>query len=175
MTIEYICNKCLDAIRNQGYSDSTVFNYEGVVRRFKIFCDERNVSDYSSKIGTAYAEDVISNKTGAFSKNRYHQQGRFYRLIDSYYLTGSFDFSMIKTGRIIPDNEMHQLIYMDYQNYLHTVYENYNTIHFYEYGMYCLLQYMDRLNFQGFNDIKSDIIISYIKSMKLTRQRQVLC
>ncbi len=175
MTIENICNKCIQAIKDCGYNDSTVFNYEGVIRRFKYFCNERNVSDYSSEIGKAYAEDVISKKTGKFSKNRYHQQGRFFRLIDSYYYTGSFEFSMLKHGKIIPDNKLHQSVYCDYQAYLRQIYENENTIHFYEYGMYCLLQYINTLNILSFNDLRSDVIISYIKSTKQTRQREILC
>lgn len=175
MTIENICSKCIQAIKDQGYNNSTIFNYEGVIRRFKSFCSERNVSDYSSEIGKAYAEDVISKKTGKFSKNRYHQQGRFFRLIDSYYLTGTFEFAMIKVGRILPDNEIHQSVYSDYQAYLRQIYANDNTIHFYEYGMYCLLQYIDKINLLNLQDIKSEVIISYIKNTKQTRQREVLC
>ncbi|MDD3139571.1 MAG: hypothetical protein PHX08_11435 [Lachnospiraceae bacterium] len=44
MTIDSICMACINAIRNAGYNESTVFNYEGVVRRFKHFCSARNVT-----------------------------------------------------------------------------------------------------------------------------------
>ena len=91
MTIDSICGACINAIRNTGYNESTVFNYEGVVRRFKQFCAERNVTVYCCEVGKAYADDVISSKTKSFSLNRYHTQGRFIRLIDSYFLTGIFD------------------------------------------------------------------------------------
>ena len=94
MTINEICDACITAVRDAGYNESTVFNYEGVVRRFKQFCQKRNVTEYTSKIGQAYANDVISAKSGSFSLNRYHTQGRFFRLIDSYFVTGAFDFSM---------------------------------------------------------------------------------
>ena len=107
MTIDEICSACINAIRAEGYNESTIFNYEGVIRRFKQFCKELDITVYSSEIGKAYADDVISKKTGKFSKNRYHTQGRFYRLIDSYFSTGTFDFSLVKKGRIIPDNEEH--------------------------------------------------------------------
>lgn len=96
MTIDEICEACINALRLEGYNESTIFNYEGVIRRFKQFCKDRQVTLYSSEIGKVYADDVISKKTGKFSKNRYHTQGRFYRLIDSYFSTGIFDFSLVK-------------------------------------------------------------------------------
>lgn len=143
MTIDSICEACINSIRDAGYNTSTVFNYEGVVRRFKQFCFKRNATEYSCEIGKAYADDVISAKTGKFSLNRYPTQGRFIRLIDSYFLTGLFDFAIVKKERITPDNPIHKVIYQDYQTYLHNFYENENTFHFYEYGMYCLLQFLD--------------------------------
>lgn len=94
MTIDEICSACINELRVEAYNESTIFNYEGVIRRFKQFCKERNVTLYSSEIGKAYAEDVISKKTGKFSKNRYHTQGRFYRLIDSYFLLENLIFRL---------------------------------------------------------------------------------
>ncbi len=175
MTIDEICSACINALHAESYNESTIFNYEGVIRRFKQFCKERDVTMYSSEIGKAYADDVISKKTGKFSKNRYRIQGRFYRLIDSYFSTGTFDFSLMKKGRIVPDNEEHQKIYAEYQNYLLTIYDNANTRHFYEYGMYCLLQF---LNGKGIIDIKQlslSLIMDYIKATKTARQREMMC
>lgn len=175
MTIDEICSACINALRAEGYNESTIFNYEGVIRRFKQFCEERNITLYSSESGKAYADDVISKKTGKFSKNRYHTQGRFYRLIDSYFSTGSFDFSLMKKGRIIPDNEDHQKIYVEYQDYLLTSYDNVNTRHFYEYGMYCLLQFLNGKEITDINKLTPTLIMEYIKATKTTRQREMLC
>ena len=175
MTIDEICSACINELRVEAYNESTIFNYEGVIRRFKQFCKERNVTLYSSEIGKAYAEDVISKKTGKFSKNRYHTQGRFYRLIDSYFSTGKFDFSLIKKGRIIPDNENHQKIYKEYQDYLLRIYDNDNTRHFYEYGMYCLLQFLNGKGIHDIEQLSSVFIMEYIKTTKINRQREMLC
>lgn len=175
MNIDTICAKCIEAVKDAGFNDSTIFNYEGVIRRFKSFCLERGVTEYSTEIGKLYADDVISRKTGKFSKHRYHSQGRFFRLIDSYYQTGRFDFSIMKHGKIIPDNDIHQLMYSNYQKYLRAIYDNENTIHFYEYGMYCLLQYLNQLNILSFDNVTADTIIKYLKRTKKTRQREVLC
>ena len=175
MKIDTICDECINAIKDAGYNDSTIFNYQGVIRRFKAFCKEKGATDYSPDIGKQYAEDVISKKTGKFSLNRYHTQGRFFRLIDSYYQTGQFDFSMMKHGKIIPDNEPHQLMYSDYQKYLRDIYDNENTVHFYEYGMYCLLQYLNQLDVISFDDVTAETIIGYLKVTKQIRQREVLC
>lgn len=175
MTIDEICAACINALRSEGYNESTIYNYEGVIRRFKQFCEEQDVTLYSSEIGKSYADDVISKKTGRFSKNRYHTQGRFYRLIDSYYSTGTFDFSLMKKGRIIPDSEIHQKVYKEYQDYLWEIYENANTRHFYEYGMYCLLQFLNDKNIEDIAQLSSVLIMEYIKSTKTSRQREMLC
>lgn len=175
MTIETICDSCIKAVTDAGYNEATIFNYEGVVRRFKKFCIERDVIEYSRVIGKQYADDVISKKTGEFSKNRYYTQGRFIRLIDSYDITGIFDFSVVERGKISPTNQQHKTIYKDYQKYLHSIYNNENTIHFYEYGMYCVLQFLDNLGIYDLCDIQSHMVIKYIKETKQSRKREVLC
>lgn len=175
MTIDTICELCLQAVTDAGYNESTIFNYQGVVRRFKKFCTEKGVIEYSCDIGRQYTDDVISKKTGKFSKNRYHTQGRFIRLIDSYFNTGTFDFSVIKRGKISPANQQHKIIYKNYQKYLRSIYDNENTIHFYEYGMYCILQFFDNFGVYDLCDIQSHMVIRYIKETKQTRQREVLC
>lgn len=175
MKIESICSLCLEAVVNVGYNESTIRNYRGVIRRFKKFCSARSVQVYSCDIGKLYADDVISSKTGKYSKNRYHTQGRFIRLLDSYFMTGEFDFAVVKKGKISPTNQKHKLIYNKYQSYLHSIYDNENTVSFYEYGMYCLLQYLNELKIFYLSDLQSHIIIKYISQTKLTRQRGVLC
>lgn len=175
MTIKTICELCLQAVTDAGYNESTILNYQGVIRRFKKFCIEKNVTEYSHDIGKQYANDVISKKTGKFSKNRYHTQGRFIRLIDSYFDTGTFDFSVVKRGKISPENQQHKIIYEDYQKYLRSIYDNDNTIHFYEYGMYCVLDFLDNICVYDLCDLQPYMVIRYIKETKQTRQREVLC
>ena len=94
MNIDTICALCIEALRNAGYNESTVFNYQGVIRRFKAICKAKNVQEYTTELGKLYADDVISRKTGKFSQNRYHTQGRFIRLINSYIRDGQFDFNV---------------------------------------------------------------------------------
>ena len=50
MTIETICDACIRAVKDAGYNESTIFNYKGVVRRFKKFCVERGAIEYSCDI-----------------------------------------------------------------------------------------------------------------------------
>ena len=38
MTIDAICTLLIDSLKDAGYNNSTIFNYQGVVRRFKAFC-----------------------------------------------------------------------------------------------------------------------------------------
>lgn len=94
MDITTVCTLLINALKGAGYNDSTIFNYQGAVRRFKVFCEEHEVTEYNHEIGKLYADAVVSPKTGKFSKERYHLQGRFIRLIDSYVSSGQFDFSI---------------------------------------------------------------------------------
>lgn len=175
MIIETICALCIEAIRNAGYNESTIRNYERLIGRFKLFCKEKEIIEYSCDIGQQFANDVITKRSGKFSLNRYHTQGRFIRLVDSYFNTNEFDFSINKRGKVSPDNPKHKIDYEEYQCYLHSTYTNKNTIHFYEYGMYCLLQFLNNHDITELKLVKIDIVFQYIKEAKLTRQREVLC
>ncbi len=62
MIIETICDSCIKAVRVAGYNESTIFNYEGVIRRFKKFCIERDVIAYSRDIGEQYAMMLTARK-----------------------------------------------------------------------------------------------------------------
>ena len=175
MKIDTICALLIEALREAGYNESTVFNYQGVIRRFKVFYNDKGVIEYTPAFGKIYADDVISKKTGAFSKNRYHTQGRFIRLIDSYFITGHFDFSVLARGKVIPSNQCHRNIYSDYGKFLRSEYSNENTIHFYEYGLYYLLQYLDGLGVADIEFLTPEIVIRYIQNSKHCRQREILC
>lgn len=41
MNIDMICNALLDALAEVGYHEHTIFNYKGVIRRFKAFCEKK--------------------------------------------------------------------------------------------------------------------------------------
>lgn len=114
MKIHTICNALLETLAEASYNESTLFNYRGVIRRFHAFSKEKGASEYTPELGQAYADDVISKKTGKFSKQRYFSQGRFARLLTSYYYKGSFDLSTMKRGKKEPDNEDLNKLYHEY-------------------------------------------------------------
>ena len=175
MDINNICALLIDALHGAGYNESTIFNYNGVIRRFKAFSKERGQTAYTPAYGKMYAEDVVSVKTGKFSSNRFYTQDRFIRFLDSYFLTGTFDFSVKTRGRVAPNNQNYQLIYQEYGSYLRLTYSNENTARFYEYEMYCLLQYMDSVCITDIGALTPNIIVKYLKNSKLSRQRAILC
>ena len=83
---------------------------------------------------------------------------------------------MTITGeKILPTNQKHKIIYKKYQSYLHSIYDNENTVHFYEYGMYCVLQYLNEYKIFDLLNLQSHTVIKYISQTKVTRQREVLC
>lgn len=176
MDINTVCTLLIDALKDAGYNDSTVFNYQGAVRRFKIFCKENDVTEYSYEIGKLYADSVISPKTGKFSKERYHLQGRFIRLIDSYINTGQFDFSTTTRSRVQPSKEYYHKVYVNYCSYLKSEYDNENTRHFYEYGMYSFLSFLEgKEDIVPLEDLTVSVLLDYVKHSKPERQRGILC
>lgn len=175
MKIDTICNSLLETLVEAEYSESTLFNYKGVIRRFKAFCKEKGVSVYTPDLGQAYADDVISKKTGKFSTQRYFSQGRFARLLTSYYCTGAFDLSVMRRGRKEPNNEDLNKLYHEYISYLREKYSNENTVQFYDYGVFCLFQYLASIQIYKLGEISAATIAAYLKTTKQNRQRAVLC
>ena len=64
MDINTVCTLLIEALKNAGYNESTIFNYQGAVRRFKTFCKERGATEYSYEIGLLFANAVNSPKPG---------------------------------------------------------------------------------------------------------------
>ena len=176
MDINTVCTLLIAALKDAGYNDSTIFNYQGAVRRFKSFCKEHDVTEYSYEIGKIYADAVISPKTGKFSKERYHLQGRFFRLINSYVSTGQFDFSTATRLRRQPSGEYYRKVYSDYCSYLKGKYDNKNTRHFYEYGMYSFLSFLEKMEDAfSLEALIASVVLDYVKHSKPERQRGILC
>ena len=175
MKIDTICNSLLETLIQAGYNENTIFNYKGVIRRFKAFCKEKEAFEYTPELGQSYADDVISKKTGKFSKQRYFSQGRFTRLLTSYYYTGSFDLSVMKRRRKEPENQNLNKLYYEYDSYLREKYSNENTVRFYDYEVFCFFQYLDSIQIYGLREISAATIVDYLRTMKQSRQRAVLC
>jgi len=175
MTNEAICTAVIEALREARYNESTIFNYQGVIRRFYQFCSEHGMTEYTPSFGNLYANDVISKKTGEFSLNRYYTQGRFIRLLDSYYETGIFDFSAQLKGKSVPKHKKHFQIYDQYQEYLRQIYSNENTIYYYEYELLSFFQFLESMEIYSADLITVKIIMQYISASRQNRQRAVLC
>lgn len=176
MDLDTICSLLIDALRDAKYSPNTVFLYQGEVRRFKVFCRGKGITDYTSATGKVYADDVISPKTGKYSAERHFLHGRLTRLLDSYVNTGLFDLSATSRSRRQPVDEYYCGIYHKFCEDLKDEYENENTRHFYEYGMYSLLHHLEN-NGQiiRIEALTSDILIEYMTHLKQSRQREALC
>ena len=175
MKIDTICNLLLETLIQAGYNENTISNYRGVIRRFKAFCKGKEAFEYTPELGQSYAHDVISKKTGKFSKQRYFSQGRFARLLTSYYYTGSFDLSVMKRRRKEPENQNLNKLYYEYDSYLREKYSNENTVRFYDYEVFCFFQYLDSIQIYGLREISAATIVDYLRTMKQSRQRAVLC
>ena len=51
MNIDTICEFLMEVLTEAGFNESTLFNYRGVIRRFKAFCGEKGISEYSIEVG----------------------------------------------------------------------------------------------------------------------------
>ena len=49
MNIDNLCKLLLEALAEACFSESTLFNYRGVIRRFKAFCKENGYSESLEK------------------------------------------------------------------------------------------------------------------------------
>ena len=49
MNIDNLCKLLLEALAEAGFIESTLFNYRGVIRRFKAFCKENGYSESLEK------------------------------------------------------------------------------------------------------------------------------
>ncbi|MFA6776251.1 MAG: hypothetical protein WCR76_08290, partial [Sphaerochaetaceae bacterium] len=174
MKIEKTGNLLIKALENANYNESTVSGYRGVPRRFKTFCTERGTQEYSPEIGSEYSNVVISTKTGKYSPQRHFTQMRFIRFLDSYVETGVFIFGDMKRG-LKSSNINFMAEYEKFQSYLRSEYGNENTIHYYEYGMYRLFQFMDETEVGDLESLKPDFIMKYFSQTKEARKRAVLC
>jgi len=81
----------------------------------------------------------------------------------------------MKRGKQTPNDSVARAIYDKYCAFLAETYDNGNTIHFYEYGMYYLLHYLEQHGDADVNSLTSGDVIQYIADCKRERQREVLC
>lgn len=101
--INDLCEAFLAALTNAGYAVKSIENYKQVSNRFKKFCAENGYDTYTVNIGQIFADNVFNEETGAFVGYRNVMYGRFVRLINSFYLQGTFDFSMVTKEKNVAD------------------------------------------------------------------------
>ena len=112
--INDLCEAFLAALTNAGYAVKSIENYKQVSNRFKKFCAENGYDTYTVNIGQIFADNVFNEETGAFVGYRNVMYGRFVRLINSFYLQGTFDFSMVTKEKNLPKSIHLIEIYQDY-------------------------------------------------------------
>lgn len=173
--INDLCEAFLAALTNAGYAVKSIENYKQVSNRFKKFCTENGYDTYTVNIGQIFADNVFNEETGAFVGYRNVMYGRFVRLINSFYLQGTFDFSMVTKEKNLPKSIHLIEIYQDYMEHLKTQYSNIGTIGFFQNGMLHLLRYMEDGGILTLKDLAVSDVVNYICSWSQKHQRNVLC
>ncbi len=169
--INDLCEAFLAALTNAGYAVKSIENYKQVSNRFKKFCAENGYDTYTVNIGQIFADNVFNEETGAFVGYRNVMYGRFVRLINSFYLQGTFDFSMVTKEKNLPKSIHLIEIYQDYMEHLKTQYSNIGTIGFFQNGMLHLLRYMEDGGILTLKDLAVSDVVNYICSWSQKHQR----
>lgn len=173
--IDYLCGAFITALNRAGYAQKNIENYKQVSNRFKRFCAENGYNTYTISIGQMFADNVFNETTGEFVRYRYVMYGRFVRLINSFYLQGAFDFSMVKKEKNLPSSMRLVELYQSYTEYLTAQYPNAGTVGFFQNGLLCLLRYMEKSGISSLTDLAVADVINYICSWSQKHQRNVLC
>lgn len=124
--IDNLCDAFIAALTNAGYALKNIENYKQICNRFKRFCTENSYDTYAVNIGQMFADNMFNEKTGEVVGYRRVMYGRFVRLINSFYLQGTFDFSMVTKEKNLPTST--QLI-EPYQNYTEHSPAKFRSVH----------------------------------------------
>lgn len=173
--IDNLCDAFIAALTNAGYAQKNIENYKQVSNKFKRFCTENGYDTYTVNIGQMFADNVFNEKTGEVVRYRHVMYGRFVRLINSFYLQGTFDFSMVTKEKNLPESMQLMEVYQDYMEYLKTQYSNIGTVGFFKNGMLRLLRYMEKSGIPTLADLAVADVVNYICSWSQKHQRNVLC
>ncbi|MDQ6949024.1 MAG: hypothetical protein M3256_22885 [Actinomycetota bacterium] len=96
-TVTEIGSVVVSALREAGFMESTIGQYEKTIRALAGFADKRG-SCYTASLGRAFASMTVSPRTGRFSAQRRFDYGRLVSVFDAYLRTGRVDLSCRKRG-----------------------------------------------------------------------------
>ena len=95
-TVKEIGSVVVAALREAGFMESTIGQYEKTIKALAGFAEERG-SCYTASLGAAFASMTVSARTGRFSAQRRFDYGRLVSVFDAYMGTGRVDLSCRKT------------------------------------------------------------------------------
>ena len=96
-TVKEIGSVVVAALREAGFMESTIGQYEKTIKAMAGFAEKRG-SCYTASLGTAFASMTVSSRTGRFSAQRRFDYGRLVSVFDAYMRTGRVDLSCRKRG-----------------------------------------------------------------------------
>lgn len=170
-----LCDAFITALADAGYAQKNIENYKQISNRFKRFCAENGYDTYTVNVGQMFADNIFNEKTGELVRYRYVMYGRFIRLINSFYLQGAFDFSMVTKEKNLPASTQLVELYHNYAEHLKEQYSNVGTVGFFQNGMLCLLRYMEKSGIPSLTDLAVADVVNYTCSWSQNHQRNVLC
>ena len=97
ITIKQLGEVVLAALRQAGYMESTIGNYQKTVKALAAYAGGPDQL-YTVELGTEFAAMTTSPRTGKFSAVRRFDYGRFVRVGNSYIETGVVSLAVTKRG-----------------------------------------------------------------------------
>lgn len=171
--INFLSQELLAFLRQNHYKKSTLAKYERELKVLHRFCEDHDSTNYTIELGNEYAQDVYID--GHFSTHRYFDRGRVTRLLIFYLINGYFDLN-IKHGIKFGDQKIRfQNEYNDYKAYIYKKDLKESTKHNYTYDVYHFLNYLSGTDLNCIKNLSNDFIYSFISTVKLNRQRHILC
>lgn len=175
-SIIFLCDELLKFITEQGFNKSTIYRYKVKLEVFKKFCNDRNTSFYTKKIGEEFANDLYSPITKCISKERKKFREMLVRRFNHYLECGEYVLELPKKKRF--DDDI--LSYLDdeyrkYKLFILKEYDNQNTRKFYLYEAYIFLRYLSNNGVKSLDDVSTADVYNYFSTVKDNRQRAALC
>jgi site-specific recombinase XerD len=128
-SIQEIISLALVALRNEGYMESTINEYQKLFRRFQAFAERRCESKYTVGLGDSFRHETKGTRSHLFCRHVQQQRNRCAELFNRYLEHGRIDLSITKKRPTAqPSSERFRQLFDEYLRFLKDDGKKKNTI-----------------------------------------------
>lgn len=163
-----VCTLAIEALRNAAYNESTITEYQKTFNHLQLFALKFGSTTYTPELGTAFASDVLSERTGKYSLYREKRRRRCTELFNHYIITGCFVLSLYHLPTGTPDTSLYKEIHSRYLLFLKESSLKRNTIASYRNVSCKFLKFLEASDIYDFEDATPDTLIGFISELRTT-------